>query len=67
MGNSGCEYLGYLTAAYSAVWLLLCVYLAVLWRRERQLRREFDALRRQNVGFSQTRSGQSGWPPIPPG
>lgn len=39
-----CAYLPHLLAAYSAVWLVLCGYLAVLWKRERRLRAELDEL-----------------------
>jgi CcmD family protein len=52
MNGSGCQHLGYLVAAFGAVWLLVGGYVGILWRRERRLRREVEALRRSISGFT---------------
>jgi len=38
--------LNFLAAAYSAIWLIIFVYLMSLWRRSARLERELDELRR---------------------
>ena len=38
------ENLEYLVAAYSVIWLAISFYVFILYRRQRQLRREIDAL-----------------------
>ena len=38
------ENMGYLAAAYSVIWLAISFYVFILYRRQRQLRREIDAL-----------------------
>ena len=47
MEEQSCRYLPYLVAAYSAIWILLCGYVSVLWRRERRLHAELEELGRQ--------------------
>ncbi len=42
------ENLGYLVAAYSVIWLAISIYVFILYRRQRQLRREIDSLK-ENV------------------
>ena len=37
--------MGYLAAAYSVIWLAISIYVFILYRRQRQLRREIDALK----------------------
>ncbi|MDR9459529.1 MAG: CcmD family protein [Dehalococcoidia bacterium] len=39
------ENLEYLAAAYSVIWLAISVYMFILYRRQRQLRREIDSLK----------------------
>lgn len=39
------ENLGYLVAAYSVIWLAISIYVFILYRRQRQLRREIDSLK----------------------
>ena len=38
------ENLEYLIAAYSVIWLAISIYVFILYRRQRQLRREIDSL-----------------------
>ena len=38
------ENMGYLAAAYSVIWLAISFYVFILYRRQRQLRREVDSL-----------------------
>jgi CcmD family protein len=38
------ENLEYLVAAYSVIWLAISIYVFILYRRQRQLRREIDSL-----------------------
>ena len=47
MNGSSCQHLGYLAAALVAVWLLIGGFIGILWRRERQLRRQLEALREE--------------------
>jgi CcmD family protein len=44
-GEDGMENLSFLFAAYTAVWVLLFVYVFVLSRRNRVLEREIEELR----------------------
>ncbi len=39
------ENLEYLVAAYSVIWLAISIYVFILYRRQRQLRREIDSLK----------------------
>lgn len=39
------ENLEYLAAAYSVIWLAISLYVFILYRRQRQLRREIDSLK----------------------
>jgi len=39
------ENAGYLFAAFGIIWASFFVYVFVLWRRQRQLRQEIDALK----------------------
>ena len=39
------ENMGYLAAAYSVIWLAISFYVFILYRRQRQLRREIDSLK----------------------
>jgi CcmD family protein len=48
MEEQSCRYLAYLVAAYSAIWIALSGYVAVLWKRERSLFAELQELRRQS-------------------
>ena len=48
MGVTRMENLEYLAAAYSVIWLAISIYVFMLYRRQRQLRREIDSLK-ENV------------------
>ena len=39
------ENAGFLFAAFSIIWASFFVYIFVLWQRQRQIRREIDALK----------------------
>ena len=39
------ENLGYLVAAYTIIWIAISAYVLILYRRQRQLRREIDSLK----------------------
>ncbi len=39
------ENAGFLFAAFSIIWASFFVYVFVLWQRQRQIRREIDALK----------------------
>ncbi len=39
------ENLGYLVAAYTIIWIAISAYVLILYRRQKQLRREIDSLK----------------------
>jgi CcmD family protein len=44
------ENLEYLAAAYTVIWLAISLYVFILYRRQRQLRREIDSLKEKVRG-----------------
>lgn len=45
MRGTRMENLGYLVAAYTIIWIAISAYVLILYRRQRQLRREIDSLK----------------------
>jgi CcmD family protein len=41
---------GYLVAAYSIIWVVLSIYIFTIYRRQRQLRRDIDSLKKKLNG-----------------
>lgn len=39
--------MSYLFAAYTVIWIIFFVYLTGLWRKQRRLAQELEALKRQ--------------------
>jgi CcmD family protein len=42
--------MGYLVAAYTIIWVVLSIYIFTIYRRQRQLRREIDSLKKKLKG-----------------
>ena len=45
MRGTRMENLGYLVAAYTIIWMAIFAYVLILYRRQKQLRREIDSLK----------------------
>ena len=41
--------MNYLFAAYTAIWIILFVYISTLWKRQRRLAQELEALKKQTA------------------
>lgn len=49
--------MNYLFAAYTVFWIILCVYLSSLWRKQQRIARDLETLKQQAADMKSEEKG----------